>query len=50
MDLTLAKHICYKPRFCIVSVHLEEDEDTIVDMLFPLGSVCSRGPQFESND
>jgi hypothetical protein len=33
-----------------VSVHLEEDEDTILDMLFPLGSICSHRPQFESDD
>jgi hypothetical protein len=50
MDLTLIKHTCSKPRFCIVSVHLEEDKNTILDVLFPLGSVCSRGPPFESED
>jgi hypothetical protein len=50
MDFTLVKHTCSKPRFCTVSVHLEEDKDTILNVLSPLSSFCSRGPQFESED
>jgi hypothetical protein len=44
MDLTLVKHTCSKPRFCTVSVHLEEGKDTIFYVLFPADL------RFESED